>query len=392
MEIHLIITICLLVLIAYLLDITSKKTQIPTVVFLLIMGWGIKQIFSNFNFKLPDLSPLLPVFGTVGLILIVLEGGLELEINKSKLPFIKKTIFSALIPLIILITIIGFIFYYVLGAPLNDCLLNGIPFCIISSAIAIPSATNFIKEKKEFVIYESSMSDIFGVIVFNFILVNEIINVTSFLFFIFQLVVILIISLIGSLILAYFIKKIDHNVKFIPITIMVVLIYAVSKIYHLPALLFILIFGLFLNNLDELKKVSFIKRLEPHKLNTEVHKFYKIVVEITFLIRTIFFLLFGFTIETHQIINLDTLPFAISIVGVIYLVRIIHLKLINEELMPLLFIVPRGLITIMLFIAIPVHRKLDLVNQSLIVQVVLIGSFIMMFGLFFNAKQNIIKG
>ncbi len=388
MEIHLIIALCVLVLIAYLFDISSRKTKIPTVIFLLIMGWAINQVAQKSSIKIPDLSLLLPLFGTLGLILIVLEGGLELEINKNKLTFIKKPILSALISLFILYLVIGYTFHFWLGIKLSVSFLNAIPFCVISSAIAIPSASNFSKKNKEFVIYESSMSDIFGVILFNFIIANEIINPSSFFVFFYNLIIILIISLIASITLAYFIKKIDHNVKFIPITIMVVLIYALSKVYHLPALLFILIFGIFLNNLDELNRIEFIKKLEPEKLNNEVQRFSKLVTEITFLVRTIFFLLLGYTIQTNEILNTKTLPIALVIVFIIYLFRLFHLLIIKESLMPLLFMVPRGLITVVIFISIPINKQIGIINKSLLIQVILLTSLIMMFGLLFNKKNS----
>lgn len=388
MEIHLIIALCVLVLIAYLFDISSRKTKIPTVIFLLIMGWAINQITLRSGIRIPDLTLLLPLFGTLGLILIVLEGGLELEINKSKIAFIKKPILSALISLFVLYIIIGFTFHYWFAISLNISFLNAIPFCVISSAIAIPSAANFSKKNKEFVIYETSMSDIFGVILFNFMIANEIINASSFFVFFYNLIIILIISLIASIALAFFIKKIDHNVKFIPITIMVVLIYALSKIYHLPALMFILIFGIFLNNLDELNRIDFIKKLEPEKLNLEVQRFSKLVTEITFLVRTIFFLLLGYTIQTNEVLNTETLPVALVIVSIIYSLRIIHLLIIRENLMPLLFMVPRGLITVVLFISIPINKQTDIINQSLLIQVILLTLLVMMFGLLFNKKNK----
>lgn len=388
MEIHLIIALCVLVLIAYLFDISSRKTKIPTVIFLLIMGWAINQVTLRSGIRIPDLTLLLPLFGTLGLILIVLEGGLELEINKSKIAFIKKPILSALISLFALYIIIGCTFHYWLGINLNISFLNAIPFCVISSAIAIPSAANFSKKNKEFVIYETSMSDIFGVILFNFMIANEIINASSFFVFFYNLIIIFIISLIASIALAFFIKKIDHNVKFIPITIMVVLIYALSKIYHLPALMFILIFGIFLNNLDELNRIDFIKKLEPEKLNLEVQRFSKLVTEITFLVRTIFFLLLGYTIQTNEVLNTETLPVALIIVSIIYLFRIIHLLIIKENLMPLLFMVPRGLITVVLFISIPVNKQTEIINQSLLIQVILLTLLVMMFGLLFNKKTT----
>ncbi|HAN66759.1 MAG TPA: sodium:proton antiporter, partial [Chitinophagaceae bacterium] len=73
-----IISLCILVLLAYLFDITASRTRIPSVILLLATGWLVRQGAEKFSVYLPDLSPILPVLGTVGLIMIVLEGSLEL--------------------------------------------------------------------------------------------------------------------------------------------------------------------------------------------------------------------------------------------------------------------------------------------------------------------------
>ena len=52
-------------------------------------------------------------------------------------------------------------------------MLNAIPLGIISSAVAISSAIHLNREEKEFVVYESSFSDIFGIIIFDFILISQ---------------------------------------------------------------------------------------------------------------------------------------------------------------------------------------------------------------------------
>ena len=173
-------------------------------------------------------------------------------------------------------------------------LANAIPFTIISSAIAIPSAKNLLSKNKEFITYESSLSDIFGVIFFNFITLNDNIGTKSVGYFILELFLILIISFISTIGLAFLLSKVKHHVKFVPIILMMVLIYAISKIYHLPALIFILLFGLFLGNIDKIKHDKFIQRLQPDILSKEVHKFKELTTEIAFLIRSLFFLLFGF--------------------------------------------------------------------------------------------------
>ena len=389
MTLSLIITICILILIAYSFDITSKHTKIPTVIFLLLLGYVVKKLVVFFELKIVDLSALLPIFGTIGLILIVLEGALELQLNKKKLPVIKKSLWSAVLPLVTLCLVIGVMVHLYTGDSLLDSFLNAAPFCVISSAIAIPSVQNLNPANKEFVIYESSMSDIIGVILFSFLIGNEVIEVSSFLHFGFQLLLILIISFIASVALAVLIKEIDHHVKMIPIMVMVVFVYAIAKIYHLPALLFILILGLFLNNLDEMKHFTFIKKLDPTHLDLELRRFAILAGEAAFLIRTIFFLLFGYFIKAENLLDLDTLPYALIIVGLILLVRFVQLKITKTPLRPMLFIAPRGLITIMLFLEIPYTRKVLLMNESLLMQVIVLTILIMMFGIMFHKPADL---
>lgn len=387
MTITLIIILCLLILVAYAFDLSSKHTKIPTVIIMLIMGFSIHQGINFFEIKIPNLDLMLPVIGTIGLILIVLEAGLDLELNKNKKKVITSSFFSALIPLVFLLLVFGFGINYFTNQGVMISLLNAVPFCIISSAIAIPSVQNLSSSKKEFVVYESSMSDIFGVILFNFFLTNETIGVGSFFTFFIQILIMLVISLVASLGLSLLIKKIDHHVKFIPIMVMIILVYALAKIYHLPALLFILIFGLFLNNLDELKGFRFIKKLNPEKLNLEVREFAKLIAEVSFLVRTLFFILFGYTITSDVLLNSETLPFAFGIIAVILLARVIQLKVLKIELAPLLFVAPRGLVTIMLFISIPLSKSINFINSSLIIQVIILSAVVMMLGLMLNKTK-----
>ena len=234
-----IITICVLLLLAYVFDISSALTKIPSVILLLLLGWIVKQTVELFNIHIPDLNPLLPILGTIGLILIVLEGSLELELNKSKLSVIKKSSLNALIPMLVLAFLFAFAFQYFTQVSYKIALANAIPFCVISSAIAIPSVRNLSAFNKEFIIYESSLSDIFGVLFFNFIVLNPIINAQAFGNFALELLLIIVISFIAVLGLSFLLSRIKHHITFTPIILIVILIYAVSKVYHLPGLIFI---------------------------------------------------------------------------------------------------------------------------------------------------------
>lgn len=382
-----IITICTLLLLAYFFDITSAKTKIPSVILLLILGWIVRQGVDFFELRVPNLTSILPILGTVGLILIVLEGSLELELNQSKFPMIRKSSIVALFPMLLFSFALAWAFQYFGNVSFKIGLANAIPLSIISSAIAIPSAKNLSSENREFITYESSLSDIYGVIFFNFITLNDNIGSDSVWHFLLELLLIIIVSFVATLGLAFLLSRIKHHVKFVPIILLIVLIYSISKIYHLPALIFILLFGLFLGNLDELKGFKLINKLQPAILDKEVHKFGELTTEIAFLIRALFFLLFGFLIETAEILNIDTILWAVLITAGIYLLRATFLKFVKIEFLPILFIAPRGLITILLFLSIPLGQTIDLANKSLIIQVIILTALVMMFGLM-QTKEN----
>lgn len=381
MSTAIIITICLLLLFAYLFDVSSSKTKIPSVILLLLLGWGVKQTAIFFEISIPNLTPILPILGTIGLVLIVLEGSLELELNKSKFPIIGKSSLMAIFQMLLISFCLAYSFSYFGGSTFKRGLINAIPLAIISSAIAIPSAKNLIAHNKEFITYESSLSDIFGVIFFNYITLNDNLNTETFGIFLLQLLLMILVSFVSTLCLAFLLSKIKHHIKFTPIILLVILIYSISKIYHLPSLIFILIFGLFIGNLDELKRFKIIAKLKPEILNFEVQKFKEITTEITFMIRALFFLLFGYLIETAELLNTDTIIGAVIITAGIFSIRTLFLKIFKLPQSPLLFIAPRGLITILLFLSIPASQYLELANKSLILQVIILTALVMMFGL-----------
>ena len=387
MTISVIITVCVLLILAYAFDISSSKTKIPSVILLLVLGWAVQQVTSLLEIPVPNLTSILPGLGTIGLILIVLEGSLELELNNSKLPFVGRTSLVALFPILLLSFVLAFAFQYYESVPFKIGLANAIPFAIISSAIAIPSAQNMSSKNREFITYESSLSDIFGVIFFNFIVLNDYIGARSVGYFFLEIVIILIISFISTLGLAFLLSKIRHHVKFIPIILIIVLIYVISKLYHLPALLFILLFGIFLGNLDEIKHNKFIQRLQPNILDKEVHKFKDLTTEIAFLIRSLFFLLFGYLIQTSELLNSETAIWAVAITAGIFAFRFIFLKLFRLPVNPLLYLAPRGLITILLFLSIPISQSTEVANKSLIIQVIILTAFVMMIGLMKHKKK-----
>ena len=93
---YIILALCILVILSYIFDITSKYTKIPGVIFLIALGISIQLLGKSTKLDIPNLEPILPVIGTLGLILIIMEASLDLKLEKRKKGLIIKSVSSAL--------------------------------------------------------------------------------------------------------------------------------------------------------------------------------------------------------------------------------------------------------------------------------------------------------
>ena len=391
MAIQIILFLCSLILLAYFLDLSSSVTRIPSVLSFLFLGWLIKEGVGVTGIAVPDLNEVLPILGTIGLVLIVLEGSLELQLRQDRIPLIKKAFVLASVPMVFFVGLFSWFLRYSGAVDWRSALVNALPVAIISSAIAIPSAKRLTAENSEFVTYESSFSDIIGVILFNFFALNEAVTGTALISFFRDLGIVFIVSGIAVGILSLLLSRLKHHVKSVPILIMAVAVYAGLKIFHLPALIFVMLFGLFLSNNERLENLSFLKRFNLKRLRGETEPFHQIVVEIAFVVRATFFILFGYLLKTEEILDLSSLPLAFGIVATLVVIRAAFLRFSGKSLHPLLFVAPRGLITVLLFVSISPEIRVSTVSSSLIIQVILLTAFLMMVGLLKSDQASVSK-
>lgn len=66
-----IITFCVLLLIAYVFDLTSSKTKIPSVILLLLLGWTVRQLTVLLGIHPPDFSLIIQVILLTASIMMV---------------------------------------------------------------------------------------------------------------------------------------------------------------------------------------------------------------------------------------------------------------------------------------------------------------------------------
>lgn len=370
----------LLIIFSYLFDAFARKTKFPAVILLMFTGIVVRAITSAYGYdNLGFLDNLIPVLGTIGLILIVLEGALELEISKEKSVLILKGFFAALIILVLNIAALQWVFVQLFQMDNQLATLSAIPLAIISSAVAIPSAASLLNHDREFVVYESTFSDILGIMIFNYALrqfeaQQDLIGATPLVSLFLQILGVVVISLAITYVLYRLIRQIHHHVKFFLILALLILVYAFGKLFHLPALVTIFIFGVFLSNVKSLLP-NFLKTyLDLDQTENELHEFHILTAESTFIVRTFFFLFFGFSIQLTDFNSLQPLLYGVLLIIIMMLLRYLYFTVTTFKVKPssLVYMSPRGLISILLFIQLKEVSFIDLTNSPIDERVLLI--------------------
>jgi Kef-type K+ transport system membrane component KefB len=279
-----------------------------------------------------------------------------------------------------------FMAYY--NTNFNQALIHAIPLSVISSAIAIPSVQNMDAEKKEFVIYESTFSDILGIIAFNYFVMDHSSGVSALLGFSWDLILILIISIVSTVALVLLLNHATTHVRFFLTFSIIILAYSIAKYLHLPSLFLVLCFGLVLNNFKLFDYPQVHKFLSFNKLNDVTKELKLMTAETAFIIRTFFFLLFGYSLNMSLLKSQDVIIVGLLIIALTIFLRFIFLKfLLKVDSTPLSLIAPRGLITILLFYSIPKEQRLAELSEGVLFIVIVLTGLSMTIGLLLT-KQS----
>ena len=179
------------------------------------------------------------------MIFIVLEAALELELRRDKLTLILRSAALALAALALSTGAIAAFLHYAIAMPWLNAVVYAIPLSIMSSAIIIPSVGGLSPASREFMVYESTFSDIFGIMAFYLLLGNQeaasgsevLTNVAL------NLLGTLAISVVVAYLMVYVLQKIESGVRLFLSIAVLLLIYAIQKLFHLSPLILILILG-----------------------------------------------------------------------------------------------------------------------------------------------------
>lgn len=382
------ITLSVLVVLSYIFNYLSGKLKIPSVLLLIGAGIGLKYAADNSNIKLPPTQTLLELLGITGLIFIVLEASLDLSIQKKKLPLIGRAFISALALLSFTSGLIALLFSIYYHTDFQQALIHAIPLSVISSAIAIPSVSTMGEEKKEFVIYESTFSDILGIIAFNYCITEHTSGIGSLIGFGGDILLILIISIASTIFLIFLLNHATTHIRFFLTFAIIVLAYSLAKSLHLPSLILVLVFGLVLNNFRLFDFPIIHRFLSFDRLDEVTRELKLMTAETAFIIRTFFFLLFGYSINLILLGSTEVLLIGLAIIVVTLVLRFVFLRFVLKlNSAPLTLIAPRGLITILLFYSIPEGQRIKSLSEGVLFIVIVFTGLMMTIGLLLN-KQS----
>jgi len=388
---NLIIEFSVIIILSFLFSGISKKTNIPSVLMLIALGIILQYVLRYFTPEEVNFFPILEILGIVGLIMIVLEAALELELKREKLVPILKSFTIALLGLFLSAwAASNILYYYIPDMTMQSAWLYATPLSILSSSIIIPSVTGLTLKKKEFHIYESTFSDIIGIILFYFLTgkLNPVED-TSLIGFSGNLLLTVVLSIIASYAIILVFQGIKSQVKLFLLIAVLLLLYALGKKMHLSSLIIILIFGLVISNMNIFFKGRLSKFLNYEKAHRIYHELHTITAETAFLVRTFFFVIFGMTITVASLFNKEVALISCMLVASIYLIRFVLLLIFEgKNIIPQVFIAPRGLITVLLFYAIPVEAEVEGFEAGILLFVIIATSLIMTFAMIYDKNRN----
>lgn len=356
-----------LLVLAFVANRLAQRTRVPDAVVLILTGLLLGPVF-----RLVDAAKYESVtrgFGTLALILILFEGGLELNVRET-LRHLGGGLVLSWSAYIITATLVAGVARWSLGLSWDGSLLAGAVLGCVSSTIMLPVLQQIPMRKpvKLTLLVESSIGDVLAVLT-----VGALLNVSpsqgSLLKdlvggFAFEVGVSLVLGVVAGFLWARLMPLLSDQRFWQALTFAaVLLLYSGTSAVNASGLFAVLVFGIVLANLSQIRK-----ELLPADMGLDLpvkevhHQILNFHSELAFLIRTFFFVMIGAVVHFSGLRSaaVPILGFA----GAIFLARWLAVNLSRwtwKDISPLeretiVLLLPRGLITAVLAIQVIEER------------------------------------
>jgi Na+:H+ antiporter len=335
------------------------RTRIPDVMVLMAVGVLLGPVFEVV--QPAEFQPITHAFGTLAVILILFEAGLDLDLRDTIRHF-PGGLLLAVLSYLFGLGMIAFVLAKSMDLSRDAAILAAAALACISSSITLPILQQIEVNKPAQItmLLEASLSDAFAVLTVGVLLEvggafeNLISNVAWGILL--QFAVSAVLALVVATVWSYLLPKLSEQRFWQVLTFAVVLLlYAGAERIHGNGLIAVLVFGLALANFrridPKLLESSLGLALIGEQHHSQMLSFHS---ELAFLVRTFFFVLIGVLVQFRELATL-ILP-ALGVAGAIIASRWLAtlasrwsrktFRPVEQELV--FWIMPRGLITVVL--------------------------------------------
>ena len=138
--------------------------------------------------------------------------------------------------------------------------------------------------------------------------------------------------------------------RFLPLLAAIVFLYAGGKVVHLSPLVLVLVCGLLLNNPHLIRWHAWLRAIHRDDYGQTLKEFKGLVAELTFATKSFFFLMLGYWTNVRLMGGATAWMTAIAVIAIVYASRFLVLRVLRRDAKELLWIAPRGLVTVLLFL------------------------------------------
>jgi len=336
-----------IVLLGFLANYTFRKTGLPDIIFLIVLGLLIGPIFGIIDVS--SLEPVSPVLTALALITILFTSGLNLNFRKVMQEAPLATVL-ALTAMFASVMVLSSVFYWLMGWSLLKSILVGVILGGTSSSIVIPliERVKIREDARLLLILESALTDAIIVIValaliqlVNFPDTNQLVAAARNIASAFS------VGAVFGTILGLIWIRVLHFLKNEPyddiLTLFILLLFfAVTEFLGGNGAIFALTFGLVLGN--GVRIGNFFGMKDVVEAGTMMKKFQ---AEISFFIRTFFFVYIGmmFVVKEYLAVVLG-----LGLAALLLLARAVTVTFVtvNNEYLKrqrkiLSYMIPRGI-------------------------------------------------
>jgi len=144
-----------------------------------------------------------------------------------------------------------------------------------------------------------------------------------------------------------------------------------------------------LNNYSSFFKGGLSKLIKREQMDHVLADFKVITAESAFVVRTFFFIIFGWSVSLISVFNLKVILIGFALLVIIYLSRAVVLFSVSgKKIVPQLYLAPRGLISVLLFYKIPPHFKSGLEFEPYLLFIIIATCLVMSWSLIRQKKKS----